>query len=82
MVISASPAERSNLTDFLMRSRSRTMSCSMSEVSDEYDSSRHSEDDPMTPNSPMQISPIRGRRIRFLSESDDSASATMTEVHT
>ena len=79
MVISASPSERSDLTNFLLNSRSRNVS-TCSTISDEYDSPRHSEDEPMTPCSPMDISPIRGHRIRFLSESDDSASSTLTEV--
>ncbi|KAK2154375.1 hypothetical protein LSH36_269g00033 [Paralvinella palmiformis] len=78
MVISASPSERSDLTNFLLNSRSRNVS-TCSTMSDDYDSPRQSEDEPMTPCSPMDISPIRGHRIRFLSESDDSASSTLTE---
>lgn len=100
-VICASPTDQVDLTAFLARSRSRTISSASSMISDLSELSeedllsqslpedlffarQHSTDEPMTPETPDRIAPTdmltRNRRVRFVSESDDSCNSTLTEV--
>ena len=93
MCISASPLENDLMT-FLARSRYRTTSsCSsiMSETTSEedggdgpklrlsMDSTPPTSPEPMSPGSPSPLSmPFRRSRVRFMSESDDSNTSTLT----